>query len=203
MNLRNFFRDALLATALAALVAPAPTLAQAAPAKTTVAASAEKIKNGAIPNLGRIHDNLYRGGQPEAAGYAELKKLGIGLVINFREDSKDKEKSQVEALGMTYIDIPWNAFHNPTSQQVAQFLQLLRDNADKKVFFHCRRGAERTGVMTAAYRIAVERWTPQQALDEMEQFKFRGLFFRNLKKYVRNFPQQLESDPVMQPFKPK
>jgi len=172
------------------------------PAPAGVSApAAEKIKNDALPNLGRIHPNLLRGAQPGEKGYAELKKLGVAIVVNFREDSKDKEKARVEAQGMTYIDIPWSSFDTPDNQQVAQFLQIVKDNPGKKVFFHCRRGAERTGVMTAAYRMAFDKWTPEQALDEMEQFKFRGLFFRHLKKYVRSFPQQLESDPLLQSFR--
>jgi protein tyrosine phosphatase (PTP) superfamily phosphohydrolase (DUF442 family) len=169
------------------------------------ALAAEKLRTVGLPNLGRISQNLYRGGQPEKGGYAELKKLGVEIVINFRETEKaeKEERARVEALGMQYVEIPWSGFDDPGNKDVAKFLQMIKDNSGKKIFFHCRRGAERTGVMGATYRMAFEGWTPEQTLDEMEQFKFRGLWFRHLKKYVRSFPQQLESDPILQPFKPK
>lgn len=202
----------LLPAALVCLTPPfsasgSAVFAQSATAENALVSAkpAGKIKSGLIPNLGQMAANLYRGGQPEDAGYAELKELGVQIVVNFREtkNAGKEEKASVEALGMKYIDIPWSGFDNPDNKQVAQFLQVLKDNSDRKIFFHCRRGAERTGVMGAAYRMAFERWTPEQALEEMEQFKFRGLLFRHLKKYVRSFPQQLETDPALQPFKPK
>lgn len=203
----KLFRTLLLAT-LAASSLPAQPSSQNSLGAPVVAAAAKpaiKVEAPGLPNLGRVTVNLYRGGQPEKEGYAELKKLGIEVVVNFREtDQAHKdERSNLEALGMKYVEIPWRGFDNPDNKQVAQFLQLLRDSSGKKVFFHCRRGAERTGVMGAAYRIAFERWTPEQALTEMEQFKFRGFWFRHLKKYVRSFPEQLESDPSLQPFRPK
>jgi protein tyrosine/serine phosphatase len=74
---------------------------------------------------------------------------------------------------------------------------LLRENPDKKVFVHCERGAERTGVMVASYRMSRDRWTPNQALDEMEAFRFRGLRFRHLKEFVREFPALLLTDPFL------
>ena len=51
----------------------------------------------------------------------------------------------------------------PKTEDVAHFLELLRASPDKKVFVHCERGAERTGVMVACYRISSERWTADQA----------------------------------------
>jgi len=174
-----------------------------APAQST-GVSAEKLDRPGIPNLGKVSETLYRGGQPEEEGFEELKKLGLQIVVNLRETEKaaKDERQRVEALKMKYVEIPWSGFDHPDSGQVAQFLDLLKQNPTKKVFVHCRRGAERTGVMVAAYRMAFERWTPEQALHEMEEFKFRGLIFRHLKKYVRMFPEEMQSDPRLQAVVP-
>lgn len=179
-----------------ALFVSLPAAAQNAAA----ARPAEKLTVAGLPNLGKIHENLYRGGQPEggADAYRKLKAMGIEIVVNFRNDSDDveAERAQVEALGMRFVSIPWSGFRHPDNRQVAEFLQLLRANRDKKIFVHCRRGAERTGVMVAAYRISAQGWTPEQALEEMEAFKFRGFWFRHLKNYVRQFPKLWGSDPA-------
>ncbi|HSC28090.1 MAG TPA: protein-tyrosine phosphatase family protein, partial [Vicinamibacterales bacterium] len=98
---------------------------------------------------------------------------------------------------MQYVSIPWRGSQDPDTRQVAQFMELLHANPDKRVFVHCQRGAERTGVMVACYRIGMENWTPEQALDEMEAFRFRGLRFGHLKKFVRAFPSLLLSDPLL------
>jgi len=177
-----------------------PAASPAAAKAPTTATPASKVKLEGLPNLGKVHERLYRGGQPEKEGFDELKKLGVQIVVNFREGHEqdtDGEKARVEAMGMRYVDIPWRGFDDPSNAQVAEFLRLVNDNPDKSIFYHCRRGAERTGVMTAAYRMAFQRWTPEQALAEMEEFKFRGFWFRHLKRYVRSFPEQLQSDPQL------
>ncbi|MCL6480279.1 MAG: dual specificity protein phosphatase family protein [Firmicutes bacterium] len=163
-------------------------------------APAEKLHLSGLPNLGKVHENLYRGGQPDAAagGYRSLQELGIEIVVNFRNDADDvePERARLEALGIRFVHIPWSSFRRPDNRQVAQFLQLLQQHRNQKIFVHCQRGAERTGVMLAAYRIAVQGWTAEQALAEMEAFKFRGFWFRHLKHYIRNFAQHWASDPA-------
>ncbi len=182
----------------AALLVPAAS-AQNPASPVIVAHPATKQKLAGLPNFGRVSDTFLRGAQPKDAGYAELKKQRVELVVSFREHPGQiaAERRAVEALGMRFVSIPWPPMNAPRNAQVAEFLELLRANPGKKIFAHCRRGAERTGVMVAAYRMASEKWTPQQALDEMETFGFRGFWFRRLKKYVRAFPDQLDSDPTL------
>jgi protein tyrosine/serine phosphatase len=98
---------------------------------------------------------------------------------------------------MTYVSIPWRGKEDPKPEQVAQFLKLMRENPDRKVFVHCERGAERTGVMVACYRMSSEGWTPDRALGEMEKFGFRGMRFGHLKRFVREFPALLLRDPFL------
>jgi protein tyrosine/serine phosphatase len=162
---------------------------------------AKKQSLPSLHNFGQVTDTLFRGAQPSESGYVELKKQGVEIVVSFREDPAQiaAERRAVEALGMRFVSIPWPSFDSPRNSQVAEFLELLRANPGKNVFAHCRRGAERTGVMVAAFRIAAEKWTPQQALNEMETFGFRGFWFHHLKTYVRKFPGLLQSDPTLRP----
>jgi len=55
-----------------------------------------------LPNFGQVTNSLYRGAQPSADGFARLQKMGVGLVINFRQDPSETalEKCRVESLGM-------------------------------------------------------------------------------------------------------
>ena len=124
--------------------------------------------------------------------------------MNLRHETGEiaREHALVNAHGMRYVSIPWQGRHTPSAEQLAQFLKLLHDNADRKVFVHCRRGAERTGVFVACYRIAREHWTPEQALAEMERFRFRGLRFGHLKRFVRAFPTLWLRDPFTGPDDP-
>jgi protein tyrosine/serine phosphatase len=187
----------LVSTALLAGTAGPPAQQSASSAAASSRTVAEKLKRPGLPNLGCINEKFYRGGQPEKDGFQQLQQLGVDIVVNLREghEGHKEEKAALESLGIRYVAIPWAGLDYPKNKDVATFLRLLRDNPDKRIFVHCRRGAERTGVMVAAYRMAFQGWTPEQALEEMEQFKFRGFWFRHLKRYVRSFPEQLRTDP--------
>lgn len=150
-----------------------------------------------VPNFGRVTGNLYRGGQPSLDGFNTLRAMGVGMVVNFREESGETaaEKREVESLGIKYVGIPWSATRRLPTPQVLEFLGLVRANPNIRIFVHCRRGADRTGLMIAAYRISVEHESATQAVTEMHEFHYDWLFLPQLKRYVERFPGLLQNDP--------
>jgi tyrosine-protein phosphatase SIW14 len=176
----------------------APPLAAASPA------FGEKLHIAGIHNAGKISDVLYRGAQPNNQGLAELKKRGITTIVDLRAENHgraDRERAQAESLGMRFVHIPIGPWSSPTSEQVAEFLSLFRNHADEKVFVHCRFGDDRTGVFVAAYRMALEKWSPQQAMKEMYFFGFNGFWHPAMKSFIREFPSRLNSAPPLAPLR--
>jgi len=173
------------------------------PGALTSWSQAEKLRG--VPNFGRVVDNLYRGGQPTSAGFKALHAIGIGIVVNQREKQAETaaEKRQVEALGMEYVGIPWSAKQKPSNAQIVEFLDLVRANPDTKIFVHCRRGADRTGVMIASYRIAVEHQSVADAISEMHRFQYDWLFRPQLKRYVESLPELLQNEPEFANYRPR
>jgi len=104
---------------------------------------------------------------------------------------------------MEYVGIPWNGYEEPSNSQVAQFLDLVRANQDAKIFVHCKAGADRTGVMVAAYRIAFERKAVTEAVAEMHQYHYHWLFLPHLERYVKSLPHLLQSEAVFSAYAPK
>jgi protein tyrosine/serine phosphatase len=49
-------------------------------------------------------------------------------------------------------------------------------------------GGDRDGVFIAAYRMAFDGWTPEQALQEMRAFHYKEFWHPNMKAYVKHFP---------------
>ena len=184
------------------LVLPLPLFAQtAAPASAPSifpSAPGQKLHLAGIPNAGKVTDVLYRGAQPKDVGLSELKMLGITTVVDLRGEDREKvawERKRAESLGMRFVHIPVSGWAHPTDEQVAQFLSLLRDNPGQKIFVHCRFGEDRTSVFIAAYRIASEKWTAEQAIREMYFFGFNGLWHPSMKSFVQDFPSRLNSVP--------
>ena len=190
------------------LVLPLPLFAQtAAPASAPSifpSALGQKLHLAGIPNAGKVTDVLYRGAQPKEVGFSELKMLGITTIVDLRGEDREKvvwERKRAESLGMRFVHIPVSGWSPPTDEQVAQFLSLLHDNPGQKIFVHCRFGEDRTSVFIAAYRIAAEKWSAEQAIKEMYFFGFNGLWHPSMKLYVQDFPARLNSAPGLAPLR--
>jgi protein tyrosine/serine phosphatase len=149
----------------------------------------EKAILQGVPNFGRIKPHLYRGGQPSEEGFAGLRALGIDTVISFTlgEEGARAESDLVGRLGMRHIALPWSAEEVPQPDQVGEFLEYLRDHPDRTVFVHCKAGADRTGVMIALSRIAIDGWPTQKAVDEMNAFHYHFIFLPHLQRFVERF----------------
>ncbi|MGH9938421.1 MAG: protein-tyrosine phosphatase family protein [Blastocatellia bacterium] len=66
----------------------------------------------------------------------------------------------------------------PTDEQVERALAIIDAQENWPVFVHCQRGADRTGVIIAVYRISHERWTDEQAIAEAKRFRMAFIQFR-------------------------
>lgn len=161
-------------------------------------APVHRLKLAGVRNAGQISDVLYRGAQPSANGFAELKNLGVTTIVNLREKGRETEweRNVASSLGMGYVNIPIRGWTPPTDEQVAEFLRLFRDAPSQRVFVHCHYGEDRTGVMVAVYRIAMQNWTADQAAKEMYSFGFHYHLYPAMKAYVRKFPANFANEAV-------
>ena len=149
-----------------------------------------------IFNFGQVTPALFRGGQPTSDGYRELKQMGVEIVVSFRHERGENslERRAVEALGMRFVSLPWHAWDTPADDEVSRFFALLVANRQSKIYVHCQQGRDRTGVMVALYRVAVDHWCADSAVAEMNAYHYHHFFFPKLEAYVENFPQRLAAD---------
>jgi protein tyrosine/serine phosphatase len=160
----------------------------------------EKLSTPGVGNFGRMNPHLYRGAQPTPAGFVSLKNLGVDTIVRLSlgEEGGAAEETLVTGLGMHFVSLPWSAEHDPEPEQVVTFLRLLHDNDQRTVFVHCKAGADRTGVMIAVSRIALDHWSPDRAIDEMKAFHYYYVFLPHLQRYVEAFPAAMASNPDLQ-----
>src|ERR1700732_3360087 len=116
-----------------------------------------------IKNFGKMDDRFYRGAQPKAEDFKELKALGIQTVIDLRDDPMSYEKGAVEALGMRYVNIPMSDSSYPKEESINTFLKVVNDPTTGKFYAHCAGGRHRTGVVGAVYRFTVKQWNYDKA----------------------------------------
>ena len=58
---------------------------------------------------------------------------------------------------------------HPETEDVVRFLRIVSDPERAPVLVHCQHGADRTGAMSALYRIMVQGWSQEEALREMTE----------------------------------
>jgi protein-tyrosine phosphatase len=163
-----------------------------------------RLEENGITNFGEVTPHLYRGGLLRGDGLKALKKLGVNVVVDTRAHDKNEEK-EVQALGMKYVAIPWHCPW-PKDELFAKFLKVLHENKGKEVFVHCRLGDDRTGMMIAAYRMAEEGWTAEEAMREMKSFGFtksHHFICPGLARYEKEFPERLKNNPAFEEVRSK
>jgi len=145
-----------------------------------------------IKNFVQVDQHVYRGAQPDNEGFDFLTKLGVKTVINLREsDARSRmEERLVTAAGMRYLNVPMTGLKPPTDAEISMILGVLENENPGPVFVHCKRGADRTGAVIAAYRIDHDGWDNDRALKEAMA---RGMSFFQLPRqgYIRSFQRRV------------
>jgi protein tyrosine/serine phosphatase len=139
-----------------------------------------------IHNLHRISDTLYRSAQPRRRNLAALAALDIQTIVSLRAFNSDRLRLDDSNIALERIRInTWSI----DDDEVLRALQAIRA-AQKRgpTLIHCWHGADRTGVVCAAWRMAVEGWSKDDARREM----FEGGFgyhtvWRNIPAYIDHF----------------
>ena len=144
--------------------------------------TAQKIERRGLPNFYRVTPNLYRGAEPTAAGLRAAERLGVKTVIDLRAFHSDADEATGTKLTLEHIS--FKTWH-PENDDVIRFLKLATAKKNQPVFVHCQHGSDRTGMMIAIYRIAVQHWTKRDAINEMTKgnFGFHPVW-KNLVTYI-------------------
>ncbi|MCI0674343.1 MAG: dual specificity protein phosphatase family protein [Phycisphaerales bacterium] len=137
-----------------------------------------------LRNFRRVSDDLFCGAQPTAKGIRRLSEIGIKSVLNLRTGNERGPND--EAVALRHFFIPMSAW-DARDEQVIEFLRLVNDRDNLPMFVHCQHGSDRTGLLCAMYRVAVQGWTKEQAIDEMTRggFGFNSLC-AGLVEYIRD-----------------
>lgn len=136
---------------------------------------AQPMEMKGVPNLHKVSDTLYRSAQPSAEGMRNLKAMGIETIVNLRSFHSDRH--EIGDTGLAYEHIYMKAWH-PEEEEAVRFLQIVTNPRRVPVLVHCQHGADRTGAMFALYRVAVQGWGKEKAIEEMMQggYGFHGVW---------------------------
>ncbi|MFK7741286.1 MAG: tyrosine-protein phosphatase [Planctomycetota bacterium] len=136
---------------------------------------------GGVQNWHRVSDDLYRAAQPSSADMRTLQNFGVRSIVNLREFHSDRERLRETRLHL--VEHPLATGHVGYQDLVAALRKLL--DAPKPALVHCWHGSDRTGAVCAAWRIAIDGWSPSEALDEMVAGGFgHSSYYDNLRVLI-------------------
>ena len=124
---------------------------------------AQPVASPHLPNLNRVDAGLWRSALPRDPDTATLQALGIRTVVNLRPQG---DPPWFAGGGIATRQVGIDTWHVDESQ-VMQVLAIAIDPAQRPVLVHCTHGADRTGLMIAAYRMVVQGWSEADAEREM------------------------------------
>ena len=137
---------------------------------------------GSQYNLHQMTPTLYRSALPDSGAVPLLEQLKIGTVINFLPES---DANWLKAPGIHQVQLPYRTNHVDDSDVLKTLRAIQSAEADGPVLMHCKHGSDRTGLMAAMYRIVVQGWSKEDALNEMTQGGFgESGHFRDSVRYV-------------------
>jgi protein tyrosine/serine phosphatase len=125
---------------------------------------------------------LLRCGQPHVRDLDRVRREhGLKLIICARGGTRHplrgawfrRERAWCERNGVRLEHMPFSDAATPPADVIDRFVALVRDEAHRPVLVHCEQGFHRTGILCAAFRIAVERWPLDRAVAEMERLGFQ------------------------------
>jgi protein tyrosine/serine phosphatase len=93
-----------------------------------------------------------------------LEEAGIRTVINLRSLYSDRD--EIGDADLQYVHIPMAAWR-VEKRDIIEFLSVVTDETRAPVLVHCNYGADRTGFMSAIYRVCVCGWPKDEAIEEM------------------------------------
>ncbi len=125
---------------------------------------ATEIMGSGLDNFYKLDDRVYRSEQPDSTSFDLIEKYGIKEVLNLREYHADKDEAEKTNLVLHRIKVDTGKI---SYEQILQALKVIK-NAKGPVLIHCWHGSDRTGVISASYRIVFQGWTKADAIDEFK-----------------------------------
>ncbi|AOE63178.1 tyrosine-protein phosphatase [Pseudomonas corrugata] len=120
-------------------------------------------------NLYRMSPTLYRSSLPDGGALPLLTKLKIGTVITFLPES---DARWLSTPGVEQVRLPYRTNHVDDSDILRALRAVQAAEAKGPVLMHCKHGSDRTGLVAAMYRVVVQGWSKEDALNEMTEGGF-------------------------------
>ncbi len=124
---------------------------------------AQPVISESLENWYKVDDKVFRSSQPNSEGMSQLQHIGITEVLNLRYFHSDDDEAKGTDLKLHRLKTEAGEL---SEQEIIQALKIIT-GAKGKILVHCWHGSDRTGAVIASYRVIVQGWSKDDAIDEM------------------------------------
>jgi protein tyrosine/serine phosphatase len=143
---------------------------------------AQPIATKKLKNFHKLDDHVYRSAQPNEEGFEYLKTLSIKNILNLRDYHNDDPGSKMTDLNLYRVEMDAGKIRTADVVAALRFIK----QSEGPVLIHCWHGSDRTGTISALYRIVFQNWSKEDALDELMRggFGYHSIY-KNIPEFIR------------------
>lgn len=126
---------------------------------------------------------LLRCGQPRPRDLDRIRREhGLRTIVAARGGTRHplrgswfrRERRYCRDHGLSFVHVPFSDRAAPPGDVLDRFIDVVADPDARPVLVHCEQGFHRTGLLCAAYRVALCGWSLAEAEEEMERLGFEA-----------------------------
>ena len=142
-----------------------------------------------------VPGKIYRSGQPSKAQLEEwIQEDGLKSILSLRFGVPAYERELAKRYGVDIYHVPFSATKGLKEGQWETIRPLLTDEKKLPILVHCHGGGDRSGIVTALYRVEIQGWPLDKALREMNRHYHVPLRYPvlqdQLREHFREAPAQ-------------
>ena len=124
-----------------------------------------------LGNFGNVDPGrVFRSAQPGSGFEAMIAAHDLGAVMNLRGGTdRDRfyrhETELAQRRGVEFYDLPLSAVRRPSRRDLMMAVSVL-DRCRYPLLIHCKWGSDRTGLVSALYRLVILGESPDQVVGE-------------------------------------
>lgn len=140
------------------------------------------VAGNIVKNFYQMDEKVYRSAQPDDEDMEKLEAFGIREVLNLRLFHTDIDEAEGTKLKLHHVRMRAG---NIEDKDVITALKYIRDS-EGPIVIHCWHGSDRTGVISAMYRIIYQGWSKEDATKELIEggYGHHDVIYGNIPEYI-------------------
>jgi len=151
-------------------------------------------------NFHIVDNGIWRSAQPSIESIAVMQKHGLKTIINLRgsEENHLWESRICDSLGIQYFHMPMDGREVPDTADLNNILRIIENQQNQPLMFHCLGGKDRTGIVTAIYRLKNSEIGFEEVHTEMLIYGYNEEEFPHFAEFAKRWREKYLKNPVME-----